>query len=181
MPHRPRRRHSGSGIGAAMVQCVRDPTPSACSVYSTPRWHQRFLQAPVRDHLPRLPPGHRRIGCRAARSCKLPGLGLDPLLLRLQPCPLGWRPRLRWLHSGRSVEGFGAPRLRLLQEALLPESRLPPRPATRALSRASRCGSSQERLPRWVAAWGHEDGCLLEHTRAAAEPVWSNLPHDMLV
>ena len=39
-------RNSGSGTGAAVVQCVRGPPNlSAGSVYSTPRWHQRSTKA----------------------------------------------------------------------------------------------------------------------------------------
>ena len=54
----------------------------------------------------------------------------------------------------------------------------PPRPANRArLKHWSLRKISQERLPRWVAAWAHEAGYLLDPSCAAAEAVCSCLPH----
>ena len=78
VPHRPCRRQSSSGTGAAFVQCMRSPTPYAGSVQSTPRWHQRSTKASLlsRGSLTRYHSEHKPPALRS------------PLPTNSQPC---WR------------------------------------------------------------------------------------------
>ena len=80
---RPRKRQNGSGTGAAMVQCIRGPTPSAGSVQNTSQGHQRSTKAfqlslgsVPRSHadieppaLRTFPPTNSQSCWRAARMC----------------------------------------------------------------------------------------------------------------
>ena len=87
-----------------MVQCMRGPTPSAGSVHSTPRWHQRSTKASLlsRGSLPRYHAEHKPPALRSPRpptaspaggrpacapGCALTQPGLSAVLLAVPALP----------------------------------------------------------------------------------------------
>ena len=64
-----------------MVQCLRGPTPSACSVHSTPRWHQLSTKASLlsRGSLPRYHAEHKPPALRSRRPPTASPAGEQPV------------------------------------------------------------------------------------------------------